>query len=536
MFLRIFGLIGLMITFAVGEEVPLPVPEITVVSFSMDDGGSTVLTDAAELGQVVSAAVAQGEMVATEDGTDWLVSADQPFGIGRLDIVLNRDKIASDLAMVFNASAGPQPHLAVQLFDAEGKALAIDLFGDLAKKAEEAGTDTFVIPLTRYPSATKLVIRRLTGSLRVREVLLMPVITDATGANVEHERALANALGEQLSGSHPAMMKSGLKLHIIPSLEEINDIGAAALAAVGYPKYRPLGILNSDLTYAPVSGTVYDFAQLANRFLSLGQDTEVFDWFFTSSNGVAWFFENDPSDYNKERNRPEHTEFGMASVPMSSETKDAFLARMGYPLIEFPIARDAIEVIVHRSNPVMEIRMEALRTAFGGSGGVVWAAIDPGSPLAGEKVNAIGGSHAWGTGRVFQEIALQGGPWRPDMLTGHDVVYKYGVEARVAQDRLGIGYVVQRQRGAGVKKLAIEATDGSGATLATEEAIYSGKYPLQRKLYAYVAAPSMADATPAVREIVNLLLSDEGQTMMVRSGSLPLAVDELLDVRSRLRM
>jgi len=519
---------------ALAGEIPLPVPGVTVVSFVADGGGSALVTDVEELGHVISANTEGGEIMAGEGGFDWKIGAEQRFGVGRINIVLDRKAISGDLALVFNALMDDDATLAVQLFDAGGKALALDLFGDLTKKAEEAGTDTFVIPLVEYPDAKTLVVRRLSGAFQVREILLTPVVSKATGANPAAERALAEALGEQLSGRHPLIAKAGLKLHVIPSLEEINDVGAEALAAVGYPRYSPLGILDGTVCYAPVSGTVYDFSIMANRYLSLSGQKMVFDWYFTSSAGVKWSFENDPSDYNLTEGRPAKTELGMASIPLTEEARAAFEKRNGYFPIEFAIARSAIEVLVNRSNPLEEITMDELRTAFGGSGGITWAAIDSSSPMADEPVVAIGGSPSWGTGKVFQEIGLKGGSWRPDIAARHDVVYRGGVEQEVADTPTGIGYAVQRKRGDDVKKLRIESTDGSGATLATADAVYSGKYPLQRKLYAYVAAPSLAEASPAVRELVNLMLSDQGQTFMVRTGSLPLSVDELVATRSRL--
>ncbi len=108
------------------------------------------------------------------------------------------------------------------------------------------------------------------------------------------------------------------------------------------------------------------------------------------------------------------------------------------------------------------------------------------------------------------------------------------MEQEVADTAGGIGYAVQRKRGSDVRKLRLESTDGNGFVPASSGAIYSGKYPLQRKLYAYVAAPTLSEASPAVREMVNLILSDLGQTFMVRTGSLPLSVDELVATRESL--
>lgn len=518
----------------VGEQNPLPVAGVVALSFTVGENETAQVHDPADFGYVRSSRIQGGAVLAGDDGADWRIPADGEFGQGRLDIVLERTRVHGDLAMILNASAAPDSRIALQLYDAQGVALALDLFGNLVNRAENAQTDIFVIPLSQYPAATSVVLRRLSGPIIIREVMLTPVVLPAHATDPGAEEALASALGERIQNRHPEKQNSDIKIHIIPSLEEINEIGASALSAVGYPKFQAGVDFGNSLRHIPVSGTVYDFALTANRYLSLAAGREVFDWFFTSTNGVHWFFENDPKEYNERLGRPAHTEFGMGSAPLDAATKEAFERRTGYPLIEFPIARNAIEVIVHHHNPLSEISLDGLRIAFGGSGGTTWNQIDPKTPLGGISITAYGGSASWGTSRVFQQIALDGAPWRPDMNSGHDVVYHHGVERLVANDPQSIGYLVQKNRSAKVRKLAIDAADGNGATLATEQAIYSGRYPLQRKLYAYLAAPSLADASPEVRTLVNLLLSDEGQTMFARTGSLPLTVEEVLETRNRL--
>jgi phosphate transport system substrate-binding protein len=268
--------------------------------------------------------------------------------------------------------------------------------------------------------------------------------------------------------------------------------------------------------------------------LSLGKDQPVFDWFFTSSNGVIWHFSD--AAQNAEEERYENTAFGMTSMPMSPEAKQAYLARTGHAIIEFPIARSAIEVLVHGNNPLDSISPDELKSAFGAQGmATTWKDLGvAGGPLSDLEVKPIGGNPSWGTGRMFQEIVLGGAAWRPDVDASHDVVYAHGVEAAVSQLPGGIGYAVQGPRKHRVKVLALASSDGNGYTLATEDAIYSGRYPLQRKLYAVVAAPSLDQAPPSVREMVNLLLSDQGQTLMVRTRSLPLAAAEVVEWRKRL--
>lgn len=520
------------------ELQPLPMAGVTAVSFSPEDGGMAVVSDPGALGHVELATIREGQVSADEDGKnfDWTVTAEEGFGKGRLDITLNRERLTGDVAMVLNAGLTENTSLAVQLYDAKGGALALDLFGEIKANAEAVGTDTFIVPLVRYPEAQRLVLRRLSGELRVREVLLMPVIPEVDAAE-NADRDLAARLGERLSDFHRMSDRAGEasigKVHRIPSLEEINAVGASALTAAGYPVYKPLGILSGGVTFAPVSGTTYEFAKLADRMLSLGKEEPVFKWFFTSSNGVHWYFSEDAERSDEV---PEQAVFGMTSIPMAAEAKQAFLERTGHAVIEFPIARSAIEVLVHEDNPLDSISAAGLKAAFGSEEtaetwqdlGVLEGA------LTEEKLRAIGGRPSWGTGRMFQEIALGGGAWRPDVDTRHDVVYSTGVEQAVSQKPGAIGYAVQGPRQFPVKVLALASTDGSGPTLATEEAIYSGRYPLQRKLYAVVAAPSLAQAPPAVREMVNLLLSDQGQTLMVRTRSLPLAAAEVVEWRKRL--
>ncbi len=538
--LWIAGIAGLILSVLPGlaELQPLPMAGVTAISFSPDDEGKAVVSDLGKLGHVELATVQGGEIAAGVDGIhfDWKVAATEGFGKGRLEITLNRERLTGDVAMVLNASLTEKTSLAVQLYDANGGALALDLFGEIKANAEAVGTDTFIVPLVKYPAAKRLVLRRLSGELLVREVLLMPVLSEVKGTG-DADRDLAARLGERLSEFHRLSDRAGGasigKVHRIPSLEEINAVGASALTAAGYPVYKPLGILAGDVTFAPVSGTTYEFAKLADRMLSLGMEEPVFDWFFTSSNGVHWYFSEDAEKSDEVSKK---AVFGMTSMPMSPEAKQAYLERTGHAVIEFPIARSAIEVLVHEENPLGSISAQALKAAFGGDGTAgKWGDLGVHDGiLADQPVKAIGGNANWGTGRMFQEIALGGSAWRRDVDARHDVVYSNGVERAVAAQIGGIGYAVQGPRQYPVKVLALAATDGSGPTLATEESIYSGRYPLQRKLYAVVAAPNLVSTPPAVRELVNLLLSDQGQTLMVRTRSLPLAAAEVVEWRMRL--
>jgi phosphate transport system substrate-binding protein len=119
-------------------------------------------------------------------------------------------------------------------------------------------------------------------------------------------------------------------------------------------------------------------------------------------------------------------------------------------------------------------------------------------------------------------------------MAHRDVVYPEGVEKDVADQANAIGFATLRPRTAKVRALAVAANSGEPAYRTTADDIYSGKYPLQRKFYAYVAAPSLKEGGDFSRELMNLLLSDVGQTLVARGGSLPLMASEVIAERKKL--
>ena len=181
----------------------------------------------------------------------WQVTSTVPFGQGRLQFEIDRTKLAGDLALVVQADWQADTDVAVQLYDAEGRALALDLFGETRRNARTVGTDTFIIPLDRYPAATSIMIRRLSGDLRIMGCGLFPVLSELT-AKADNEAALAAQLGVILSPQHWTFTAASRefsgatgenplgKVHTLPALEQSNAIGPAVLKEPNYPAYRPL--------------------------------------------------------------------------------------------------------------------------------------------------------------------------------------------------------------------------------------------------------------------------------------------------------
>ena len=92
----------------------------------------------------------------------------------------------------------------------------------------------------------------------------------------------------------------------------------------------------------------------------------------------------------------------------------------------------------------------------------------------------------------------------------------------VSEDMYGIGYSGIGYKTSGVKSLALAAKDGAPFVSTDPANVYAGKYPLARFLYVYVNQPPNKPADPLVKQFLAFVLSQEGQTIVVKDGYLPL--------------
>ncbi len=466
----------------------------------------------------------------------WRVTSDRPFGDGTLQFNIDRAELPGDLALVLRVDWQKDTDLAVQLFDGQGRAIALDLFGEMAHNARAVGTDTFVVPLNRYPEATTISVRRLAGDLRVLGGGLYPVLSEVT-ANAENENALAQQLGVLLSPHHWMFTRGGGTatgspegtttvgdVHVILPLDRTNQVAAAALKQGGYPPYRPLSNTGLGPVKFSISNTTEAILTNALRMIALASGGEPAKPFYTSSDGVA------------HQMLKAHESVGFMSVALSSAEKEEFFRASGHRITEVQFARDALQILVNDSNSIGALTIPQLDAIYG-------AELRAGAPElirdwnqlggAGGKIKAVGGHLNYGTTRTFQQLVLNGGAFRDDLVKS-DVVYSRGVEKQVARDTAAIGFATLRRRGPVVRLVPIAPNSGETAYLPDAPSVYSGKYPLQRKFYGYIAARSFGEAGPFERELVNLLLSDVGQTLVARAGSLPLMASEVVAERSKL--
>ena len=173
-----------------------------VVEMSFDSGfdKASVLADEGAPAWITKIEQQGGKFIDEPKG--WLVSATQPDGVGRLTLSIDREKMKSNLVATILFDGDAKADIAVQLLDAQNRVVVLDLFGNIVEVGEAVATNTFVIPLVKYPTAQKIAIRRISGKVNVHGLVLYPVVVEGTPVKEALEE-LARVLGDPLSPENP---------------------------------------------------------------------------------------------------------------------------------------------------------------------------------------------------------------------------------------------------------------------------------------------------------------------------------------------
>lgn len=86
----------------------------------------------------------------------------------------------------------------------------------------------------------------------------------------------------------------------------------------------------------------------------------------------------------------------------------------------------------------------------------------------------------------------------------------------------GIGYSGIGYKTSGVRAVPLTKKDGGKYIEASAENAVSGKYPLSRFLYVYVNKHPNKPLAPLEKEFIKLVLSQQGQEVVIKDGYIPL--------------
>jgi phosphate transport system substrate-binding protein len=216
-------------------------------------------------------------------------------------------------------------------------------------------------------------------------------------------------------------------------------------------------------------------------------------------------------------------QFGPMSRPMRATEIDQFESKFGYKPTEIRTAYDALAVYVNKDNPLEKITMAQADAIFsksrrrGGKNVATWGDLGLTGDWASRPISLYGRNSASGTYGFFKEHVLKNGDYRDQVK---EQPGSASVVQGVTEDRFGVGYSGIGYRTSGVKVVALAETDAFSS--GSYEDVKSGKYPLSRFLYVYINKAPGKPLDPLVKEYVKLILSREGQEVVVKDGYLPL--------------
>lgn len=218
--------------------------------------------------------------------------------------------------------------------------------------------------------------------------------------------------------------------------------------------------------------------------------------------------------------------------PMSRKMKDkeleAFEKRFGYKPTAIPVAIDALAVYVHKDNPVLGMSIADVDAIFsltrkcGGEQDITkWGDLGVGGSLGKKTIQLYGRNSVSGTYGYFKKRALCKGDYRSNV---NEQPGSASVVQSVSTSVNSIGYSGIGYKTSSVRALPLAKKSGEAFVEANAENAVTGAYPLSRFLYVYINKAPNKDLAPLEREFVKLVMSMEGQQVVVKDGYIPLPV------------
>ncbi len=184
--------------------------------------------------------------------------------------------------------------------------------------------------------------------------------------------------------------------------------------------------------------------------------------------------------------------------------------------VEHVVARDAIAVVVHPSNPVDQLTIDQISDIYQGRI-TNWREVGgPDRPIVLLSRESNSGTHVY-----FLEQVVRRGDKKDKSLFSRDTLLlpsSEGISAEVRQNPNaigydGLGYVTPDQ-----KVIAVAWDTVGPYVLPAAETVNSGEYPIARDLYMYTPG----NPTGMIATYLDWILRDEAQAIVSELGFVPL--------------
>jgi phosphate transport system substrate-binding protein len=218
-------------------------------------------------------------------------------------------------------------------------------------------------------------------------------------------------------------------------------------------------------------------------------------------------------------------QLGPMSREMKSSEIEQFEKKFGYKPTKIGVALDSLAVFVNKDNPIKSLSLDEVDAIFsktrkrGLPEVTTWGQLGVTGKLAAKPVSLYGRNSASGTYGYFKENALKNGDYKN---TVKEQPGSSSVVEGISKDIAAIGYSGIGYATSGVKALPLSDKKGGPVAEANYQNVLSGKYPLSRMLYIYVAKKPGQPLPKITEEFIKYVLSKEGQEIVVKDGYDPL--------------
>ena len=217
---------------------------------------------------------------------------------------------------------------------------------------------------------------------------------------------------------------------------------------------------------------------------------------------------------------------GPMSRKMKSKELAAFESKHGYKPTAIRVAIDALAVYVNKDNPIKGLTIPQVDAIFsvtrkcGGASDIKkWGDVGLSGSWTNRPIQLYGRNSVSGTYGYFKKKGLCKGDFKSNVNEqpgSASVVQSVNTSLNGVGDS-GIGY-----KTSGVRAVPITKKPGKPFIAASAENALNKTYPLSRYLYVYVNKHPEKALAPLEREFIKLVLSKQGQNVVIKDGYIPL--------------
>lgn len=218
--------------------------------------------------------------------------------------------------------------------------------------------------------------------------------------------------------------------------------------------------------------------------------------------------------------------FGPSSRMFTAREIESFEKKHGYKPYGVGVAIDALAVYVNKDNPIKGLSLQEVdaimsvgRKCGGAADLTKWGQVGMTGEWANRDIAMYGRNSVSGTYGFYKDVALCKGDFKRNVA---EQPGSASVVQSVATQIGAIGYSGIGYKTSGVRALPLSVKAGQPFVEPDANNAISGKYPLARVLYVYVNKKPNQPLAPLEREFFKMVLSKQGQEVVVKDGFVPM--------------